>query len=312
MNMHVADPCTKHQSLADVLATVLGHPRLKETRRRDLASALRTAARLLKRELAEIPADMAYLRERLDAIHPVQARIAPERLANVKSDLAAALRLVLKKTRRPSRVHRTPDWEAFMGSLDQPWQRYMLSRLATFCSLRKIEPPGVDDRVMAMFHAHLTEASLAKDPAKTCKNTIQTWNGLIERKGLPLQRLTPPASTQYRTPPLSDYPPSFQVDVERWIARNTKIDLLSEDGPPRAARPQTLKNHRNNIRRFAAAVVARGVPIDSITSLAKLVELEYFKEGLRFFIARNDGAFPSWLFGMAGILLAIAKHHVGV
>ena len=48
----------------------------------------------------------------------------------------------------------------------------------------------------------------------------------------------------------------------------------------------------------------------SITSLATLVELETFKDGLRFFIDRNAGKPTTWLWGMAGTLLAIARHHV--
>ena len=310
MNVHVSDHDTSCRTLADVLATVSTNRGLSEIRRRDLASAIKSAARLLKRNPSEIGADTSLLRERLAAIHPEQAGISAKRLANIKADLAAALRVALLTTRRPRRVHRTPEWETLLASLEQPWQRYSLSRLATFCSMRRIAPIDVDDLTIGMFRAHLSEASLAKDPNKACKITIQTWNRVINRLGLPLKRLTCPRSDRYRTAPLSEYPESFQADVDAWIKRCTHVDLFSEDGPPRQARPQTLKNHRHIIRQFAAAVVARGHAIEDITSLSTLVELGNLKEGLRFFIDRNSGQPPTWLSVMMVTLLAIARYHV--
>ena len=47
-----------------------------------------------------------------------------------------------------------------------------------------------------------------------------------------------------------------------------------------------------------------------ITSLGSLVERNAFKEGLRFFLDRNHGEPTTWLWGMGGALLAIARYHV--
>lgn len=119
-----------------------------------------------------------------------------------------------------------------------------------------------------------------------------------------------PRKDRYRAIPLSNFPPSFQADVDAWIARQTQVDLFADEGPKKALRPTSLRNVRAIVRQFASALVARGRAIELITSLSAIVELDAFKEGLRFFIDRNGGKPPTGLWGMAGALLAIARYHV--
>ena len=284
---------------------------LSARRRRDLVSAIHTAARLLNRNVAELPADMATLRERLAGIHHVQAGMSAKRLANVKSDLAAALRVADAAIPKPRhQIVRTPEWDAFLRSLTPPWRRFCLARLANYCSANSLSPSDVDDQVIAQFRHHLSEASLAKDPDKTWKRTTQTWNRCVKRAGLDLPVLSTPKSDRYRAIPLAQYPVSFQADLEAWIKRLSNPEFWTGEGPAKPLRPVSLRNVRATIRQFASALVARGRPIEEITSLATLVEFEAYKDGLRFFLERNASSPPTWLSGMAATLLAIARHHL--
>ena len=148
-------------TLANVLSA-LQCVDLSARRRRDLISAVNTTARLLRRNVAELPANMATLRERLAGIHHVQAGMSAKRLANVKSDLAAALR-VAAEIRKPSHeIVRMPEWDAFLGSLNPPWERFCLVRLANYCSANSLSPSDVDDQVIAQFRHHLSDASSGK------------------------------------------------------------------------------------------------------------------------------------------------------
>jgi hypothetical protein len=98
---------------------------LSARRRRDLISAVNTTARLLRRNVAELPANMETLRERLAGIHHVQTGMSAKRLANVKSDLAAALLVADAAIPKPSHeIVRTPEWDAFLRSLNPPWERF--------------------------------------------------------------------------------------------------------------------------------------------------------------------------------------------
>ena len=205
---------------------------------------------------------MATLRERLAGIHHVQAGMSAKRLANVKSDLAAALRVAAAATPKPSKkIVRTPEWDAFLGALNPSWERFCLVRLANYCSANSLSPSNVDDQVIAQFRHHLSEASLAKDPDKTWKRIAQAWNRCVERAGLELARLSTPKSDRHCTIPLAQYPVSFQADVEAWINRLSNPELWTGEGPVKPLRPVSVRNVRATIRQFASALVARGRPI---------------------------------------------------
>jgi hypothetical protein len=273
---------------------------LSARRRRDLISAIHTTARLLNRNVAELPADMGTLRERLANIHHVQAGMSAKRLANVKSDLAAALRIADAALPKPAhKIVRTPEWDAFLGSLTPPWEGNCLTRLANYCSVNSLSPSDVDDQVMERFRHHLSEASLAKDPDKTWKRTTQAWNRCVKRASLDLGVLSTPKSDRYRAIALAQFPISFQADVGSWIQRLSSPEVWTGEGPAKPLKPVSLRNIRATIRQFASALVARGRPIEEITSLATLVEFDAYKDGLRFFFERNGGSAPTWLSGMA-------------
>src|SRR5262245_52662184 len=64
---------------------------LPAARKRDLLSAVNTFAKLTDRRPAEIPLDLAAIREALDGMVPAQAKVSRKRFANLRSDLAAAI-----------------------------------------------------------------------------------------------------------------------------------------------------------------------------------------------------------------------------
>jgi hypothetical protein len=203
-----------------------------------------------------------------EAMDEIQANITAKRLANIKSDLAAALKHVPAVAKvRIRDVGFSPAWQSLRESLKTDWQRYTLARLARYCSTRRIPPERVSDDVINGFRAHLEETQIAKSPDKVIKITLQTWNGMVKRKDRQLPHLTCPRSGRYRTPPLSVYPASFQAEVDAWTARLSHVDLWDEDGPAKPLRETSLRNHRAHIRQFAAALVEAGMAVDDITSL---------------------------------------------
>jgi integrase len=73
-------------------------------------------------------------------------------------------------------------------------------------------------------------------------------------------------------------------------------------------KPSTLVTREAQLLRFASALVARGRDPQSIQSLADLITLDAFTEGLRFFIERADGKPGSGAHAMAKLLKSIARH----
>jgi hypothetical protein len=166
---------------------------LSDNHRRDWLSSITCTAALLHRNPSELPADIAQLRERLTSIHPVQAGMSPKRLANIKSDLAAALRALRRVEVAPApKIQRSPEWEQTIKGLERPWQQHILARFADFCSTIGVAPRQVTDDTLTRFRGSLVDGSLAKTPDKTLKRIAQTWNGVVERLGLPFNLLAIP------------------------------------------------------------------------------------------------------------------------
>jgi hypothetical protein len=78
----------------------------------------------------------------------------------------------------------------------------------------------------------------------------------------------------------------------------------------RAVRPSTVAHRERQIRTFASAVALQGRDPDTITSLRDLVEIEVFKSGLRYLIARSGGKATINIYYLAGALRAVARHHL--
>ena len=79
-------------TLADAIARIVDDERLSVTRRRDMASALRSIARALGRPPEILPASTRWLQPRLERLHPEQLGISAKRWSNIASDAAAGLR----------------------------------------------------------------------------------------------------------------------------------------------------------------------------------------------------------------------------
>ena len=110
---------------------------------------------------------------------------------------------------------------------------------------------------------------------------------------------------------MDSFADSFRQDCTHWCDRLAGRDLL-EEMSFRPARPITVQHRYFQIRSFASALVLRGRDPATITSLRDLVEIEAFKEGLKFFVERKGGKSTSAIAYMARSLKAIARHHLDV
>jgi len=79
-------------TLQTVLDRLANTAELSESRRRDLRSAVTSFAKLRDQPSAAILLDLADIRRTLDGMVPARAKISPKRWANLRSDLAAAIR----------------------------------------------------------------------------------------------------------------------------------------------------------------------------------------------------------------------------
>jgi len=295
-------------SLADVLAAVQC-ANLPDRRRQEMASALRTVARALGKPLVSVPADARRLSDRLKQVSPRAIGISPGRWNNIRSHVRGGLALVQPMAPGRHLNNLSPAWDALWRQLESRPVKIALSRFLRFCSAEGIEPEAVTEATFAAFRADL-ENTLLKSPDKVFAALVRGWHiAQIAVDSWPRVGVSAPDRRNRWTLLLTSFPASFRQDCNDWCDRLAGRDLL-EEMAFRSARPITVKHRNFQIRSFASALVLRGRDPDTITSLRDLVEIEAFKEGLKFFIERRGGRSTSAISHLARSLKAIARHHL--
>ena len=146
---------------------------------------------------------------------------------------------------------------------------------------------------------------LRKDPEKSWDRLVWVWNWCLHNvSGWPPIVVERPSKRKTYLLPWSAFPPSFKDDADRFLRRLSGQDL-SEDGPPRPARPATLQKRSYQLRVAASALVHRGHDTGAVGSIADLLSLERYQEILRHFLDRGASHQAA---EMAAFLKDTAKH----
>jgi hypothetical protein len=294
-----SQPPSREISLADVLAAVDACD-LPERRRQDLASAVRTVARLLGRDPSAIPADPAALGRRLGQVSYAAAGMSLGRWANVRSLFRKALDLVRPVMAGRSVVPLSPEWKTVWSALPTKSQKTRLSRLCRYFSGKGVDPGEV------------TLDALLPDAEGTWGDTARAWNSAAGRvEGVPAIEIPIVARREIYILPWEAFPSSLKADVDGWLARRAGKDL-SDDGPARPARPGTLATREYQLRSFASVLVRRGRDPASLRTLANLVAYDAYVDGLRFFYERAGGEPSSHAGNLASMLRGVARYWVKV
>jgi integrase len=302
------------KTFAEVIAVLQDMDDLSKTRRRDLISALRSMARFIDKDVGLVPANTEWLRQRLRQLHPRQVRVSEKHFQNVKSAVIAALKMTSGNNKRLAAFpEMTSEFDHLYQAIPDRMIGYKLSRFFRFCSEHGLSSNDVSDETVAEFESCLISETLHKNPGKVVREAVLTWNKMRDAvPGWPVQNLTLKPKREPWTIPLEQFPTSFVADVDKWCDRLGHKDLFDEDAPVRPCEPATIKHRRFQIRMMASAIVKSGVPINNVTSLAILVEIENFKQGLQFMLDRQDGEVKEANFTLASGIKAIAKHHIKV
>jgi integrase len=183
--------------------------------------------------------------------------------------------------------------------------------LLRFCSARRIDPDTVCNDTFEEFRLFLSD-TLLSDPDKVFIQTARAWRAAQAKIEIwPCVSVEVLDRRNRWTFKWNRFPASFRQDFNSWRDRLAGRDILDEM-PFRAARETTLAAREWQIRAFASALVRRGRDPASIRLLGDLIEIETFKEGMRFFLERNGNRRTAGIGGIAVALMAIARHHVRV
>ena len=301
---------TPEATLADLLTAVAGTD-WPPTRKRDCASAIRTAAKALGAEPGDIPLNVKLLRCRLDEVAPESLGVSRLRWNNVRALLNRAIELKAKVMPSAQKGPVSPAWQALAEPLPRAnW--YRLSALLRFLSVRGVAPSDVTLADLEAFRDAIIENRLRSTPEKTWDGVVWCWNRLVgEVAGWPQIVIPREDKRTVYVLPWVVFPPSLKAEVDAYL-RLLAGELIDEDGPLRALRPSTLANRDYQLRAAASALVAAGVAADTICTIGDLARLELMKRILEQVLHRGDSEHRAGAFNMANALRAAAKYWVKV
>jgi integrase len=290
-------------------------PDLSDTRKRDLRSAVSSFGKVLERRLAEIPLDLAKIRQVLDGTVPAQAKVSRKRWANLQSDLAAAIAASgLQPMIATGNLELDGDWQTLFSATADRTVRNGLSRLARWASSRHYPPSAIDGEVLEVFFADLETATLVRNLAQLRRNVAKSWNrlaSLLFDRGLHTVIVQSNKAVGGRVA-WDTLPASFRREVDRYLTWCSVPDPLAEDARGRGLAVATRRLRRDYIHLAGSGACATGIDVRRLTSLGTLVEPETYRAILRQEWERRGNKITPYLRDLASGLIVIASEWVKV
>jgi integrase len=300
-------------TLEDVLGVVTRSQALTPRQQQDMASALRTLARLLNRPLSCFPCDLPSVRRLLERIAPARYRISRRRWANIRSlvfkaiALAGVPRLPGRSSEPPS-----PGWLDLFAPL--PYRPFQVALLpfAKSCSRRNIGPDLVDQATFERFARDLEDLSGRSRPREAYLDACRAWNRAGERyRHWPAFRVRVAYRRRQYALDWAAFPASLKGDIDAMARAAISPDPISATSR-RPIRLVSAENRVRLLRAFASAIVHKGRDPRSLRSIGNLVELDGARQGLTFLYERAGKKTTTHLHQMANLLCTVARHWVGV
>ena len=312
-------------SFTEVIAMIPNWADLSKTRRRDMASAIRCVARITGRELTNLRCDPGELNPLIFQRSAAACGLGLSRYQTILSLLRAVLRRVGRHA-LPARGEAGlgAEWRGFLERLPPKGAlRAGLRRLARWSDLHSIIPVNLNDGDLALFLEQDRQTRISAAIHDQGRNLARAWNSAIQLQPDPtcFKGVSAPPKREPYTFPLTDYPNSFQDDVQAFMDERRRFERkhhatdeqggrgnlrfrLPAGGPfsapkvPGRQRRRKWKSSTVNSRTFsivqaAAALVRTGTPIGQIQHLRDLVQplahaqriLEFFDNG----VLRSEG-----------------------
>ena len=260
------------------------------------------------KEPAAIEVNVSAISAKLAGINPVAVGITPKRLANIRSDLLAALKA--SGLVRPSAFRKSPlsdSWLELFQLHSSPRVRIGLSRLARYANGRGLPREAVNDQLVYDFIAAVREQSFCPRPKALHRQVALIWNEIAADPALGLTRVAVPS---LRTPNRIDWkllPNSFTQELDAYLNWCAVSDPFATDTRPRALSPRTVRLLRDQIHAAVTALVESGTKSSAIQSLADLVTPTHFTSILRRRLDGVGGAENSFNYFLARALVQMAR-----
>lgn len=241
--------------------------------------------------LHTLPAKPEFLNNHLFACTPTLAGVSEKSFALGVSGLRSVMRHsgLLDPYVVSTDIPLDSAWRSLLDQLLDKYCQTALSSFAVWADRQGLAPSEVSSESFQAFERHTRSRTLHREIPRLLGGIRKAWPKAAALLGSDRVLVAP--SRRYRyTIPLCSFPQSFQTDVEVFRA---KLVGSGSSGPFREEHSQplrlsTIQCRIYGIQQAASALVHGGRDIDSIVSLANLVEIDSAKEILKFFWDRKQ------------------------
>ena len=296
---------------------------LSDARRADMLSAVRTIAKkVIQQPMANIDCKIECLNETLFQRSAAGCGLGISRFQDMLSLMRAILRRLDFHIPQPGReVLLGQAWRSFLETISTPGLRAGLRGFARWCDAAGASPQEVDDDVLAAFLAADRVTRLSASVRNQGPGLAAAWARAVALQPDPkvFRTLTSPRRRMPYTLPFERYPASFQADIAAFESNlcgggnGGGGPFTVQTAPRRRLAKKTVDCRRFSLRQAAAALVITGTPIETITSLADLVQpIERAGRILDFFHNKAGQKAGGQLRSIAETLRQVGKFHVKI
>jgi integrase len=261
-------------SIADVLKAIEATPNLRASKKTHWACSLRQVCSGVGRPAESIPGRWSGVEVALRQLHHARLGCSPKTLANHKANARAALVWFDGvKTGPKHGIELSASWALLRSKIPEEHQRRRLSGLIRYASASGIESTNMSEVVLDEYMRYRAETTaLASDQAaRRC--IARAWNACVANvKGWPSQRLIEPPVKALTQIPWEAFSETLRIEIETYLAGFTKIRRGAKGKRIRPCKLSTIATRRRELQAFARMAVQQGAPVQSLNSLAALLE----------------------------------------
>src|SRR6266478_2178225 len=177
-----------------------------------------------------------------------------------------------------------------------------------YCSGRTLMPTSVDDAVVVDYLRYRAETSSLATNSMACRSLARAWNASAdENTAWPAQRLTEPPLKAKEGPAWDEFPEGLRRDVDKHLAGLAKMRRGSNGKRSRPCSPKTITTRRAELMAVARMAVRIGTAIESLTSLAALLDPDVVGPVLDAYWKKNGEEPNVYTIDLGWKLLSLAK-----
>lgn len=295
-------------SFVDAISAIERAADLSKSKKGHWICSMRQIGKWLDRPLQLVPARWTSIRLPAGQLHHGRLDVTAKTLANHRANVAAALRWHAKEYAVPARGSPlSKEWATLRDAIGDRGRRARLYGLMRYCSGQSLPPASVDDGVLIGYlHYRVATSALAADTMAR-RSIARAWNACANEIAIwPAQRLIEPSVKAGAGPSWEDFPEGLRRDIGAYLARLGKPRKVNGKRY-RPCSPRTIKARRAELTAVARMAVRQGIPIDCLTSLAKLLDPDVVEQVINAYWAKNGVEPKVFTIDLGWKLLSLAR-----